>query len=263
MALSCSSLIGQESIAIRGSILNEDSDITGLSVINTTLNKATITDAQGLFVITASLGDTLSIQGIPFQPLEIEVTQRIFTEATLQITLIRQVNDLDTVYVSNTLLSGNITKDGIATSIDPLKINRNPDAHNPISSEERRLHTATTRPHDLVGRNNLRFDFSLDNSINTLSGKKRRLKRNIETATLLKKRKEIRDSYSDHLYVNHLGIPVERIDDFLFWILDTQETREHLRSVNKLRALDYFITKKDTYLSMVDRQSTTVKKGAE
>lgn len=263
MALSCSSLIGQESIAIRGSILNDDIDITGLSVINTTLNKATITDAQGFFIIKASLGNALSIQGIPFESLEIEVTERIFTEAKLQITLVRQVNDLDTVYVSNTLLSGNITKDGLETSINPVKINRNPDAHNPISSEERRLHTATTRPHDLVGRHNLLFDFSLDHSINTLSGKTTSLKRNIETATLLKNGREMCDSYSDSLYVNQLGILAERIDDFLFWILDTQESREHLRSLNKLRALDYFTTKKETYLSMVDRQSTTVKKGTE
>lgn len=251
--------MAQENIIIRGDILNEDADIVGLSVINTTLKKVTITDAQGSFLIMASLGDTLRIQGIPFESQDIEVTQTILDQTKLKITLVRQINDLDTIQLSNSILSGNIIKDGSDTDIDPVKINYNPDAVNPISSEERRLHSATTRPTDQVGQDFLRFDVSLDNILNTLSGRKKRLKKNIKTAASSRELQKIRDYYPDSLYAKHLRIPVERIDDFLLWILDPKEKQKDIQSLNKLEVLDYFLSRRAAYLSIIHKQSELFK----
>lgn len=252
--------MAQESVKLRGSVLSEATAVVGQTIINQTLRKGTITNEKGIFTINVRVGDTLIIRGIPFETKKIKVTTTITDAQFLQVSLIREINNLDAVRLSSVMLTGDIRKDGTDIKLDPSKINNNPDALNPISSESRRLITATSRPADQVGQNNLRFDVSLDNIINTISGKKKRLKRNVEISNYAKKVKEIRDYYSDSIYILQLKIPKDNIEDFVFWALKDEKLLKEAQIDNKLLAFEYFLSRRDEYLLLIDKQKRSIEK---
>lgn len=247
-------LNAQERTLIKGEILNKSIDVAALTVVNLNTSLGTITGANGFFEIPVRIGDTIAVRGVQFNTEEVVITKKIMDLQLLQVFLVSEINQLDTVQLSNSILTGDVTKDGSTADLDPAKINNNPDSSNPISTESRRLHTATSRPVDQVGQQNLRFDFSLDRILNAISGRTKRLKKAVAISEYQKKVDKVRSYYSDSLFMTTLHIPKQYIDDFTMWVLDDEELLKDPRLDNKLYALEYFMTRWEAYKALVENQ---------
>ncbi len=256
----CSTVLnGQESRKINGRLLNVNNDVGQVTVANVTTKKGTITSVNGTFEIVVSEGDTLMIKALQFKTEQLTVTQKIYDSGLIEVFMTPDVSELETVQLSNNGLSGDINKDA-----EEVKLAVRPKALGPkitpIAVEYRRLHTATSRPADQVGRQNLRLDVSLDGILNKISGKTKRLKKAVEIMEYQKKVDQLRNYYADAVFTSSLRIPEEYIDDFTFWVLKDDEQLRDVDLKNKLSTLEYLLSKQKEYKNLLLTQDAQLKR---
>ncbi|WP_152023846.1 hypothetical protein [Dokdonia sp. PRO95] len=251
-------LNGQESREITGKLLNIKDDVGQVTVANITTKKATITSANGTFNIEVRKGDTLIIKALQFKTERLTVTNKIYDSGLIEVFMTPDVSELQTVQLSNNGLSGNIKKDAkeVKLVVRPKALGAK---RKPIAVEYRRLHTATSKPPDQVGRQNFRLDVSLDGILNKLSGKTKRLKRAVEIMEYQKRVDQLRNYYADAVFTSSLQIPEEYIDDFTFWVLKDDEQLKDVDLKNKLSTLEYLLSKQKEYKILLLAQGAQLK----
>ena len=85
---------------LRGKVLYRNSNVVNENVINSTAERATITNEQGEFAIPVRLGDLLVFTAVNYQIEVVEITQEILDRNRLVIEVIEKVTPLDEVVVS-------------------------------------------------------------------------------------------------------------------------------------------------------------------
>ncbi len=103
------SVISAQRYTIKGKITNTN-DVEGIHVLNITSRINTVTNTTGAFEIEAAINDTLMFSSIKFRIEELIVTKKIVAEEYFEITLVEMINQLDEVFIGNSL-TGNITND--------------------------------------------------------------------------------------------------------------------------------------------------------
>ncbi|AWH74364.1 hypothetical protein DCS32_09395 [Dokdonia sp. Dokd-P16] len=255
----CSTVLnGQESREITGRLLNVNDDVAQVTVVNLTRKKGTITSVNGTFKIKVREGDILMIKALQFKTEQLTVTNKIYDSGFIEVFMTPDVSELETVQLSNNGLSGNIKKDAkeVKLVVRPKALGAKRE---PIAVEYRRLHTATSRPPDQVGRQNLRLDVSLDGILNKISGKTKRLKKAVEIMEYQKKVDQLRSYYADAVFTSSLRIPEEYIDDFTFWVLKDEEQLRDVDLKNKLSTLEYLLSMQKEYKSLLLTQDAQLK----
>lgn len=109
LCLFLSSVLVAQHITLKGDILNE-TDVEGIHILNITSLYNTISNQKGEFEIRVARHDTLLFSSINFMLEEIIITENIYNQEELFITLEKMINQLDEVHIGNTL-SGNLTTD--------------------------------------------------------------------------------------------------------------------------------------------------------
>lgn len=196
---------------LEGRVYSDDGDVAATHVLNTTTERATITDSNGFFSIPARLNDTLVFSAVQYKRKEIVVTLDMLESKLLLIPLEEALTELDEVVVTPYSLSGNISKDLMNLDIEPVVTASTlglPNAYvKPISKAERELYTATSGS-GLI---------PLFPIINGISGRTRMLKDRIKRNEKYARTERVREFYVDSLYTTELNIPKEKIDDFLYF----------------------------------------------
>jgi len=103
------SVISAQRHTINGKITNSV-DVEGIHIINKTSRFNTVSNSFGAFEIEASINDTIMFSSIHFRIEEIIVTEKIYKEEYLEISLEEMVNQLDEVFIGNSL-TGNMAND--------------------------------------------------------------------------------------------------------------------------------------------------------
>jgi len=85
---------------LRGKVLYRNSNVANENVINSTAERATITNEQGEYAIPVKLGDLLVFTAVNYQIEVVEITQEILDRNRLVIEVIEKVTPLDEVVVS-------------------------------------------------------------------------------------------------------------------------------------------------------------------
>ena len=195
---------------LEGRVYSDDGDVAATHVLNTTTKRATITDSDGFFAIPARLNDTLVFSAVQYKRKEIVVTLNLLESKLVLIPLEEALTELDEVVVTPYNLSGDIMRDLSNLDIEPVVTASTlglPNAYvKPISKAERELYAATANP-----------IMSLDPLINTITGRKKMLKKRVERNKKYARTERVREFYVDSLYTTGLKIPKEKIDDFLYF----------------------------------------------
>ena len=110
---------------LRGQIVSEDVEIGNVEIFNKSSNKGAITDSDGFYTIFAMVSDTLVIQSVQINPLEIVLVEDDFKLNVYKIRLDMFVNELDEVVISPTSLTGDLIKDIKNTKVYILNENFN------------------------------------------------------------------------------------------------------------------------------------------
>lgn len=96
---------------LEGRVYSDDGDVAATHVLNTTTERATITDSNGFFAIPARLNDTLVFSAVQYKRKEIVVTLNLLESKFVLIPLEYALTELDEVVVTPYNLSGDIMRD--------------------------------------------------------------------------------------------------------------------------------------------------------
>jgi len=235
----------QNTVLLKGKILNDTIEKTSLTVVNVTLRKGAITDAAGEFSIAVRKNDTIHISAVQYESREFVVNETMFNRAHISLYLIPKITELDEVRISNIELTGDIKKDVISTKLAPnisasaLGIPQN--KHRTYTPEERRLYTATSSP--------------LGSLINAISGRTAMLKKHLEVSVLQAKVYQTKDKFSGDLYMKELKIPADLIQDFVYYVFEDEKAVAQINQDNLLDLLDYMMVKSKQYLALKQQEN--------
>lgn len=226
---------------LRGRVVSGDKGIPDVHVMNTSSNRATITDSQGNFVISGRLYDTILFSAVQFKKKVLVISEKMLQSSQLIVPLEEFVNELDEVILRPYDLSGDLTRDmgqiktGQIVTASTLGL---PNAYvEPISMAERKLHEATTGS---VG-------IPLNPILNGISGRTKYLKKVLANERKYARTGRVRNFYADSLFVKELRIPAAKIDDFMYYCEVDISFDEVVDTHDRLRIWEYLKRKSFVY----------------
>ena len=209
-----SSYSGAQSIfsdRLEGQVLSEGKGIEDVHVMNTSRNRATITNANGEFAISANVNDTILFSAVQYTKKTLVVSSAMLESTRIIVTLEEFVNELDEVVLRPYDLSGDLSRDmgqiktGQIVTASTLGL---PNAYvKPITQAERKLHEATTGGSGIP----------LNPILNAMTGRTKYLKKVLAREKKYARTGRVREFYADSLFVKELKIPETKIDDFMFY----------------------------------------------
>ena len=103
---------------LTGYVFDSETPISNIHVINTSRGNAEVTDINGLFEISVSIGEKLVFSSIQYEKYELIITENIFSSKEITIYLKDFVNELDEVIVTNNSLTGNLKFDLLESGLE-------------------------------------------------------------------------------------------------------------------------------------------------
>lgn len=195
---------------LEGRVTSNDGDVAATHVLNLSTKRATITDINGYFALQVNLLDTLEFSAVQYKKKTIVVSAAILESKFIAVHLMDALTELDEVTVTPYNLSGDLIKDLATLSIDPVVTASTlglPNAYVRIPTKaERELKVATANP-----------IMSFDPLINAITGRTKMLKQRVERNKLYERTKRVRDFFTDEEYQEGLGLPSDKIEDFLYY----------------------------------------------
>lgn len=202
---------------LEGKVYSKDGDVAATHVLNTTTKKAAITDINGYFTIVVRLNDTLVFSAVQYERKEIVVHAAILESKFLSVPLEESNIALDEVIVMPYNLTGELDRDmknmdvGQVVSATSLGL---PNAHvKPLMQSERLLREASMGPFSIGMLTSIPFN----PLINAISGRTKMLKKRVARDIKYNKSQHLRTQFADSLFVLQLKVPLEKIDDFLYF----------------------------------------------
>jgi len=175
---------------------------------------------------------------VQYKRKEIVITPNLLESKFIRVPMEEALTELDEVVVTPYNLSGDIMRDLSRLEIEPVVTASTlglPNAYvKPISKAERELYAATANPY-----------MSLDPLINIITGRKQLLKKRVERNKKYARTERVRAFFVDSLYTGQLKIPVEKIDDFLYFC-EVDSAFQSLVDIHDRLAIWEFMRKKSS-----------------
>lgn len=218
------SLIAQDitRTKVKGKIVVEHSDISGITIFNSSSNKGTITDNNGEFTIAVAKNDIIEVSALQFQNLNFKVNEAIVNSKSMKIFLIEEINKLDEIIVKTKGLTGNLE-----TDIDDSKtFNPKLDAlyfgvkHSSEYNFETDYKTGVTNIGDDIQRNRFYNGLNIVNVVDQLllpifrSEAKEKTAPDIPDVPV----KAIKYYFASEFLVDNFNIPEHRVEDFIAYV---------------------------------------------
>lgn len=195
-----------------GIIIADSASVSGIDVVNLVNEKVVRTNEKGAFSILASEGDVLVFSAVHLEFRRKIITASDINSGTLTIDMIPKITELDEVIVNPNATKG--------VSVFPGQKHYSP--------AERKLRTATTG--------------LLDAPINWISGKTKRLKKQVAVERKELLLAKVTYLYKDEFYIETLKIPKDYISDFHYYIIEDKNFVTALNKKKKTMML-FLITK--------------------
>lgn len=222
----------------------------GISVMNTTAMRATISNGAGLFRITAAEGDTLEFSSLQFQDFKVIVDEGVINNRQLNVFVSEAVTELPEVVVMPYDLSGNVQVD---VQIIPTK-----DVDLPTrSAAEINPYEWEFRPDSLVSPPNAAMRSGMIYSGADFANIFRNIfsPRGVITIdrddSLDEKLLELRD---DDFYKEQLNIDDDHLKEFIYFAADQGLTREMLKPENEMQLIEFLVARSIEFNQMKARE---------
>ena len=215
---------------LRGTVLYRNSVVPNENVINTTAQKATITDEQGRFAIEVKEGDELVFMALNYQLELVKITPEIIKNNRLVVEVTEKVTELDEVVVSP-----EDQEEFIRLSNEEFK------GFDYETDETSDVVNIAEDPTVRGMQYGLNFVSIFKLLANAIEGDKK------QEAAPLKVSEVLRQVYDDNFFVRDLQIPQDRIDAFLIYC-DTQlPPRTLLRKENEFQLIDFLVSQSEAF----------------
>ena len=225
---------------LQGKVYSDDGDVAATHVLNTTTARAAITDSNGYFKITVSLYDTIVFSAVQYKRKEIVITQSILESKFINVPLENALTELDEVIVMPYNLTGDMSRDADRIAIDPVVTASTlglPNAYvKPITKAERQLFAATANQY-----------MSFDPLINAITGRTKYLKNQVKREKAYSRTERVKGFYEDSIIAVDLKIPLEKIDDFMYFCEIDPSFQTTVDSHDKLKVWELMVRKSEMY----------------
>ncbi len=226
---------------LEGKVYSKDGDVAATHVLNITAQKATITDVNGFFSISAKLNDTLVFSAIQFKRKEVVVSAKILESKLLLVPLEDTLTELDEVILRLYNLSGDMGVDLNTLDTESVVTASTlglPNAYvKPPSQAERKFYEATTGG-GIVPLNPI---------LNAISGRTKMLKQRLKRNARYERTQRVRAFYPDSLFVKDLKIPEESIPDFMYFCEVDSTFQAIVNTHDQLKIWEYMRKKSRIY----------------
>ena len=233
-----------QQIILQGKITN-NFDVEGIHVLNRTSNYNTVTNAIGAFVIGVKMNDTLLISSIKYNLKEIVISEEIYHQKMINITLEELINELDEVLIGNTL-TGNLAYD-----IKNIKTEKDIDFDDvgipgfKGIPQERIVH-----PVEAFFPTNINIEAAYKHITGYYKKLKIKRKWTSENTVIV----EIINYYGFLFFEDAYELPPNRLYDFLLFCIETSSLQSDFKRQNFAGVLDTFKEKSKIYLSRINNK---------
>lgn len=196
---------------IIGRVYADSVSVEGIQVINLITEKATFTNASGMFSIMAKEDDLLVFNAVHLEYARKSIGRKEYENGVAEIKMYAKLNQLDEVIITN---YSNINAKDLGI------IDYTPKSY---TTAERRLRTATNLNVTANVGMMAGGSISLDPLINWISGRTAMLKKelNIERKELLQQQLEF--YFETEYYTESLHIPEIYVDGFKYYIVEDED----------------------------------------
>ncbi len=216
---------------LRGQVLYRNSPVPDENVINTTSEKATITNDKGEFMIRVKLDDELVFTALNYQLEVLRVTAEMLRKNRLVVEVNEKVTELDEVTVSPENQAKFLELKNEEFKQYEYETDQSSEVVN-IAQDE----TVRGMKDGINFVNIFKALFAPSNS-----GEVAR--------EPLKVSEVLRHVYDDQFFVTDLKIPQDQIDAFLLYCDTKIPPRELLRKDNEFQLIDFLVTQSKLYLN--------------
>lgn len=215
-------------------------DPQGISVVNTTAMRATISNEAGLFQITAAEGDTLQFSSLQFQDFSVLVDEGVINTRQLNVFVSEAVTELPEVVVTPYDLSGNVRVDVQIIPTEDLDLPTKSAAEvNPYEYEFRP--DSLVSPPNAAMRSSMIYNGANFANIFRNIVSPRGVITNVDRDERLdEKLLELR---SDDFYEEQLNIEDDHLKEFIFYAADNGLTKQMLKPENEMQLIEFLVAR--------------------
>ncbi|MEM6685789.1 MAG: carboxypeptidase-like regulatory domain-containing protein [Bacteroidota bacterium] len=224
---------------LRGAVVYRNVKVIGVNIVNNTTSKGTTTNQKGEFEILVKKDDILIFSSVQYTIKEIVITDKIIDNNRLVVEVKEKVEALDEVVISpeNREKFLDFQEEQIASYQNYQFAD---DRYSTVPNEA--LGQRQNLGGNLIGLVGL-----LINSIFKKSGKSK--KEEPKPIYLRTSFNEIRDRYKDDFFTKNLGIPKDKISDFLYYCDDQMPSEDIFLDKNEFLMIDFMVKHSKEYLS--------------
>lgn len=219
---------------LRGKVLYRNSSVVNENVINTTSERATITNDNGEFAIRVREGDELVFTAVNYQLQIVKITDEILQRNRLVVEVNEKVTELDEVVLSPEDQERYLELKNEQLKGFEYEIDRSTEVENIAMSQTDR---------------GMRDGLNFANIFRALlkSGKAEE-----EDGPRLKVSEALRQIYDDEFFVLDLKLPQDKIDAFLLYCDSQMPAQSLLRKDNEFQLIDFLVTHSKTFRKSLD-----------
>ena len=185
---------------IKGKVLTGQIPVENVEVINISNQSSTTTNSKGEFQISAKSNDPLIYSNSNYENVRKRLLKSEFESGQITVSLIPIATNLDVVVIDKT---------NAISGFEGAK---------KFTPAERRLETGNKQ-----FRLNQGLEISNDAIINKISGKSKRLKKEVEVERKEAFLEEFSDTFADEFFTEDLRIEKEYVDGFKFYLAEDPE----------------------------------------
>lgn len=221
---------------LMGKVIYQNIPVANEYVINTTSEKATITNDQGEFAIEVLLGDELAFTAVNYQYKLVTITQEILDNNRLVVSVNEKVTQLDEVV---------ITPD-------------DPESYLKVKNEEfKGFEYEIDRETEVENVAMSDLDRGMQDGVNFVNIFRAIFKSKEitpEEGPKLKVSQVLRQVYDDQFFVEDLKLPQDKIDAFLFYCDTKMPATTLLRKENEFQLIDSLVNHSKTFLAGLNEE---------
>ncbi|MCL6218445.1 carboxypeptidase-like regulatory domain-containing protein [Zunongwangia pacifica] len=215
----------QEREALLGKITNDSIGDTFINIVNLTAETGTVNEPDGRFAILVRENDSILFSSVQFQKEYIVITRNILEKGFLEVTLTEEINQLETVHLSNIKLMGDLASDIKHMKVKPLMFI--PPPRKKLTMAERRMGS---------------YGGGLGMLIGMLNGEIKYLEKAQENYELQDEARQLLETIPKSIFTEDFGLEEWEIINFMFYCArkNDPELQRLVAKDDILKLIDYF-----------------------
>lgn len=217
---------------LRGKVMYQDDNVVAANIVNTTTQKATISDENGEFAMEVKLDDELVFSSLQYRIRVIKIDKEILQKNRLVVDVNEKVTQLDEVVIS------------------PDR----PEAFLNLKEEEFKnfdysQDKSTKVQNELMLQNQIYNGVNFVNIFKALYKSIKKSNQNSEDSNAIDftPSQIIRQIYPDQFFIHQLNIAPDKIEEFLLRCDDKLTTNDLLKRENEFELIDFLIKQSEKY----------------